>query len=77
MEEIIVKIPDTLKEEKKKIERDVAELISEEEKKKLILILLNNLMKNSNQLNESELVEMGRKLKKGRFEKLKEMGLIK
>ncbi len=45
MEEIKVKIPETLREDRRKIEREVAELISSEEKIKLLSVFLDNAMK--------------------------------
>ncbi len=76
MSELKIEIPDILKEESIRIEKDIGELISSEEKRKLLSLFIGEVMKNSKQLSESELVKLGREVKKGRFEKLKEMRLV-
>ena len=76
MAELKVKIPELLKEESVKIEKDIEELISSEEKRKLLSLFIDEVMKGAKQLSEEELVKLGRELKKGRFEKLKQMGLV-
>jgi SpoVK/Ycf46/Vps4 family AAA+-type ATPase len=76
MGELVVKIPDLLNEESLKIEKDIEELISLEEKRKLLSLFIDEVMKGAKQLNNSELIKLGRRFKKGRFEKLKEKGLL-
>ena len=76
MGELKIKIPELLEEDKEKIEKDIEELISLKEKRKLLSAFINEVMKGAKQLNESELVKLGREGKKGRFEKLKQMGLV-
>ena len=76
MEEIKVKIPRSLENEKIRIEREISELVSSEEKLKMLAVLLNNLMKGANELDKEELVKMGREIKRGRYEKLKKTGLV-
>lgn len=77
MEEIRVKLPESLKGEKVKLEKEVAELISSEEKTKLLSLFLDNALKNAQNVSDKELVELGRKIKRGRIDELKNTGLIK
>ena len=76
MAELKVKIPRLLEEEANKLEKDVEELIASEEKRKLLSLFMDEVMKGAKQLNEEKLLKLGRELKKGRFEKLKQMGLV-
>ena len=76
MAELKVKIPKLLEEDADKLERDVEELVSSEEKRKLLSLFMGEVMKGAKQLSEEELVEFCRGIKKGRFEKLKQKGLV-
>ena len=76
MAELKVKIPRLLEEEANKLEKDVEELIASEEKRKLLSLFMDEVMKGAKQLNEEKLLKLGRELKKGRFEKLRQMGLV-
>ena len=76
MAELKIEIPDLLKEESTKIEKDIEELISSEEKRKLLSLFIDEVMKDAKQLSESELIKLGREVKKSRFEKLKHIGLV-
>ena len=76
MAELKVKIPRLLEEDANKLEKDVEELIASEEKRKLLSLFVDEVMKGAKQLNEEKLLKLGRELKKGRFEKLKQMGLV-
>mgnify|MGYP001578018402 FL=1 len=76
MAELKIEIPDLLKEESTKIEKDIEELISSEEKRKLLSLFIDEVMKDAKQLSESELIKLGREVKKSRFEKLKHMELV-
>lgn len=71
MAKIEINIPELLLEDSKKIEAEVDELISKEKKRKLLSLFLDEVMKDAGQLNEEELVKLGRAVKKGRYEKLK------
>jgi len=42
----------------------------------LLSILIEEVMKGAKQLNEKEIVRLGREIKKGRAEKLKQLGLL-
>jgi hypothetical protein len=76
MAKLVVEVPELLGEEMGKIEREVKELISLEEKRKLLSLFIDEVMKGAKQLSEEELVELGREVKRGRFEKLKQSGLV-
>jgi len=58
------------------IKSEVNELISMQEKRKLLSLFVDEIMKGAGQLSEDELVKLGRQFKKGRFEKLKQMGVV-
>lgn len=76
MSELVVEIPRLLKKDVNRIEKEVEELVSFEEKRKLLSLFIDEVMKGAKQLTEEELVKLGREFKKGRFEKLKQMGLV-
>ncbi|GEM_PF-2511047 len=76
MAELKVEIPKLLEEDAERLERDVNELILSEEKRKLLSIFVDEVMKGAGQLSEPELIKLGKELKKGRFGKLKHMGLM-
>jgi len=76
MTELRFEIPSSLKDETERIGKKVEELISLEEKRKLLSMFIDEVMKGAKQLSEDEIVRLGREIKKGRFEKLKEMGIV-
>jgi len=76
MEELTVKIPDSLKGDKGVLEKKIGELVTLEAKRKQLIRLADETMKGAKQLGDKELVELGRKLKKGRFKELKKQGLV-
>ena len=53
----------------------VREFLSEKVKRAALLKKLDKLLENS-ELTEEDALELGRKIKKGRFEKLKHAGLV-
>lgn len=65
-----------LESETKKIHKEVVELISTEEKIKSLSLFVDNVMKGAKQLPKEELVKLGRLVKKGRFNTLKQKGLL-
>ncbi|MBI2676324.1 MAG: hypothetical protein HYX24_07735 [Candidatus Aenigmarchaeota archaeon] len=71
MSELEIRIPEALKGEKERLERQIEEFISFEAKRKMLLEFIDDVMKGSKQLSDEELVELSRKVKKGRFEKAK------
>lgn len=53
----------------------VREFLSEKVKRAALLKKLDKMLENS-ELTEEDALELGRKIKKGRFEKLKQAGLV-
>jgi hypothetical protein len=66
MGEFKVHVPKSLEGEEKAIEIKVGGVISLEEKKKLLSDFIDETMKGAKQLNDKELVKMGRELKRSR-----------
>ena len=56
------------------LKRRMQELASFEVKRQLLIEFVDEVMEGSKQLSEKELVKLGRKIKKGRFEQLKKEG---
>ena len=76
MEEIKIKLPENLKERKVQLQRAMEKMVLEEEKRKTLSLLFEKLLSGGKQIPDEELVEMGRMVKKGRYTKLKEQGLV-
>jgi len=76
MPEIIIKIPEELIDEKNFLERRIMEMVNFEAKRKALLNFIDEAMKGAAELSDEELVNLGRKIKKGRFKKLKKRGLV-
>ena len=70
MEDLDIKLPDTLKSEKTRLKKRIGELIVFEEKRKKLLKFIDEIMKDADDLNDEELVKLGKKIKKGRFKKI-------
>ncbi len=70
MEDLEIKLPENLKNEKTRLQKQIVELIVFEEKRKKLLKFIDEIMKDAENLDDTELVELGRKIKKGRFNKL-------
>jgi len=70
MEDLDIKLPDTLKSEKTRLKKRIVELIVFEEKRKKLLKFIDEIMKDADDLNDEELVKLGKKIKKGRFKKI-------
>ena len=76
MAELKFEIPGLLEEDSKRLEKDVSEFIAVEEKRKRLLLFMDEVMKGAKQLSDEELVKLSREFKKGRAEKLRQMGLM-
>ncbi|MBW2974169.1 hypothetical protein KY366_00475 [Candidatus Woesearchaeota archaeon] len=76
MAELKIEIPGLLEGESKRIEKKVGELISSEEKLKSLSLFMDKVMKGAGQLSEGKLIRLGREVKKGRFGRLKQKGLV-
>jgi len=75
MAEIVVKIPEKVELDTSELARGVEEFVRLRMMRDLLLERLNELLKNS-KLTEKDALELGRMVKRGRFEKLKQMGLV-
>ena len=75
MVEIVVKIPEKVELDTSELARGVEEFVRLRMVRDLLLERLNELLKDS-KLTEEDALELGRMVKKGRFEKLKQMGLV-
>lgn len=70
MEDLDIKLPDSLKGEKTQLKKRIGELIVFEEKRKKLLRFIDEIMKDADHLDDEELVKLGRELKKGRSKKV-------
>lgn len=70
MEDLDIKLPDTLKSEKTRLKKRIGELIVFEEKRKKLLKFIDEIMKDADNLSDDELIKLGRKIKKGRNKKV-------
>jgi len=75
MAKVGVKIPDVDDESLKRLSIVAERAVLQEWRREGLLKLSNELLKES-KLTEEEALELGRKMKKGRFKKLKEQGLV-
>ena len=75
MVEVVVKIPDRFKVDMSDLARGVEEFVKLRLARDLMLERLDYLLKHS-KLTDEECIELGKMVKKGRFEKLKQMGFV-
>ena len=75
MAELKIKIPDVDEESLKRLSIAAERAVIQELRREEMLKLSNELLKKS-KLTEEDTLELGRKMKKGRFKKLKEQGLV-
>lgn len=75
MPELVIKIPERFKVDESELAKGVEEFIKLRLTRDLLLERLEELLKNS-RLTEEECIELGREVKKGRFERLKQMGFV-
>ena len=75
METISVEIPEGFKVNKAELKKSVRDFVRLKLSRDLMLERLNKLLKSSN-LTEKECLELGRAMKQGRFDKLKQSGLV-
>lgn len=71
-------LPEDVEEKLKGInlEKVLEEALLYEAKKRALLKFFDEMMKGAKQLPDEELVELGRKIKKGRYERLRKKGLV-
>lgn len=73
--ELKIEIPKKFKVDKEEMAKDIENFVRLELARSLLLKRLDELLKNS-ELTEKECRELGKKIKKGRFENLVEEGLV-
>jgi len=76
MDDLEIKLPEILKKEKPRLEKRIEELVIFEEKRKKLLSFIDEIMKGAKNLDQGDLVKLGREIKQGRFKKLKKQGLF-
>ena len=76
MAEISVKIPDELKKQIEESHIDVSPLVIESITNELTRVLTLRAIASKSKLAEKDALELGRKLKSGRFAELKKRGLL-
>ena len=75
MAEVVIKIPDRFKVDMSDLAKGVEDFVKLRLARDLMLERLDELLKNS-KLTEEECIELGDSAKKGRFEKLHDMGFV-
>lgn len=75
MTEVVVRIPEDVKLDAAELAKGIEEFIKLKRTRDLLAERLDDLLKES-KLTEEDAIELGRMMKKGRFEKLKEAGLV-
>jgi hypothetical protein len=75
MGEFVIKIPDQINVDMADLAKGVEEFIKLRLTRDLMLERLDELLKGS-EFTEEECIELGRMVKNGRFEKLKQLGLL-
>ena len=76
MAEICVKIPEELKEQIDESNIDLSRIVVESITNELIKIIALKTLSSKSSLSEKDALELGRKIKAGRFNELKERGLL-
>ncbi len=76
MAEIKIKVPDSIERELDELDLDISKAVIKTIKEELAkFIILRNLSLKS-RITEEDTIELGRKLKRGRFNELKKRGFI-
>jgi len=73
--ELVIKIPDVDEESLRRLSIVAERAVLQELGRENMLKLSNELLKES-KLTKGEAIELGRKMKRGRFKKLRERGLV-
>lgn len=75
MSEIVIKVPKLRPQLEKEVARGIEALAKAEVSRAFLLEQLD-MMFSKSKLTEKDAIELGRKLKKGRYEKLRKKGLV-
>ena len=76
MAELKIEIPDELDKELKKLKLDVSNAVTDSITEEVIRFVALKTLASKSNLTKEDAVELGRKLKEGRFEELKKKGLL-
>ena len=76
MAKIVVKIPDELGREIKEHHLDLSRVVAESITDELLRFVALKTIASKSKLTGRDAIELGRKLKEGRFEELKKKGLL-
>jgi post-segregation antitoxin (ccd killing protein) len=71
-----VNIPDELLDEMKKLNLDVSRFISNKVKEEIVRISVLRAISNRSGMDENKAIELGKVIKKGRYDRLRSQGLI-
>jgi len=76
MAELKVEIPDELEREIKELNLDVSNAVTKSVTEELVRFVALKTIAGKSKLTEEDAIELGRKLKEGRFKELKKKGLL-
>jgi len=76
MAELRVDIPEELIREIKEFNLDVSRVVTESISEELLRLVALKTIASKSKLTEEDAIELGKKLKEGRFEELKKKGLL-
>ena len=76
MAELKVEIPDELNSELKEFKLDVSKTVTDSIREELLRFVALKTISSKSKLTEKDAIELGRKLKEGRFARLKKEGLV-
>ena len=76
MTRINIEIPEELDREIKEFNLDVSEIIAKSIREELVKLMALKIIASKSKMTMEEAIELGRKMKRGRFEELKKKGLV-
>mgnify|MGYP001574725499 CR=1 FL=1 len=76
MAELKIQVPNEIEREVKEFNLDVSKVVIESIKGELTRYVALKMIASKSHLTEEDAIELGRKIKKGRFEKLKKEGYL-
>ena len=76
MTKINIEIPDELNKEIREFNLDVSGIVARSIKEELVKLIALRAISNKSKMTMEDTVELGRKIKRGRFEELKKKGLV-
>ena len=76
MAELTIQVSNEIEREVKEFNLDISKVVVESIKEELARYAALKMIASRSQLTEEDAIELGRKIKKGRYNKLKEMGYV-